>query len=885
VSVASRVAGWKLWQSGIASATGSMSPTFGTTTGPRVEIYVDESWIDISEDVRYASRITISGGRSDESSQLQRGTCKFTLNNRDGRYSPRNPVSPYYGKIGRNTAVRMSVDQEGTTRYRFHGEIVAWPSQWDNSGADVFVQVEGSGILRRLNQGAKPLRSSMYRTMTRETADPVRALWPCEDASGATSLASAVTGAASMTISGSVSVGAYSGYTASDPIPTLGAGSVSGLVPTYTLDSPDEEGNGPYLRARFLLAMPDAGIANGAVLFRIATTGTTARWDVIYLTTTNGTLRLAAYDTTGVQISSSFDITDAAINGKDTMVSVALTDDQGLGDVLAGLGVVYDDGTASTSNAASVSGAALGRATSVTVAPGLDCSGISVGHVFLQTAADPSPTPQDLIDGHKGESAFTRISRLCAEEGINFSGTDPGTGTTTMGPQTSKTIVALLTECVEADLGMLYEPRDQLGLGYRPRVSLYNQAPKVTLSYTTNDLLSPAVPVDDDQQTQNDIEVKREGGSSARAILTTGALSVLRPPAGVGLYDTSDTINVLDDGQLADQASWRLHLGTVDEPRYPELAVHLQRPSFASSYDLTAAALEAFIGDRVLITDQPVHQGGQDISVLVQSFTEQIDQFEHTIHWNGAPESPYQVAVADLDEVRADTSGSALRSAISDTDTTVVVSTTDGRLWTTTSSEFPFNVTVGGETVTVTAIAGADGEFETGVGDWTPTDCTISQSNSFVHAGLWGAFVLTVGTPSQADFRPTTPGYVTAGTSYTATMWGFSSAGYSTVSAAIDWRDADGNYMSTSAQSFSLPAATWTKLTITATAPAGAARVSWGPTITGNPPNGTAVYFDSIEFTPIDGQAFTVTRSVNGITKSHPAGTAISLLKPAIAAL
>jgi hypothetical protein len=725
MSVASRVAGWKRWNGGIASSAGPMSPTTGTPVGPRVEIYVDESWIDISEHVRYASRIVIAGGRSDESSQLQRGTCKFTLNNRDGRYSPRNPVSPYYGKIGRNTGVRVSVDQAGTTRYRFHGEIVAWPSQWDNSGADVYVQVEGSGILRRLNQGVKPLRSALFRALSRETANPVIAYWPVEDSAGSSTIASAVSGALPATISGAVTLSSYSGFAASAPIATLGAGGFRGVVPSYTVPST------PEAQLRFLLTIPSGGTANGAVVARINATATAARWDLLYLTTSTGTLRLEAYGSDGVAVGGgSLDIA-GAINGKDVMVTVRLVG--GAPDVAAFLNIDYTDGTETVSTATIFSGVTLGRITSIRIAPNSDITGTAVGQVSFQADASNSPTTFDLLQAYDGEAPFTRMARLCAEEGVSFSGTDPGAGTTTMGPQGVETLVALLTDCVEADLGMLYEPRDQFGLGYRPRVSLYNQDPKVTLSYATNDLLAPAVPVDDDQQTKNDIEVKREGGSSARAVLATGALSILPSPRGVGRYDTSDSLNIEDDGQLDSQASWRLHLGTVDEPRYPEQAVHLRRPSFASSYDLTAAALEAFIGDRVLTTDQPSHQGGADISILVQSFTEQIDQFEHTIRWNGAPESPFQVAVADDSVKRADTAGSALTAAITDIATAVTVATTSGPVWVDTAahaSEFPFDVVVGGEVMTVTAVTGTS----------SPQTFTVTRSvNGVIKAHSAGA--------------------------------------------------------------------------------------------------------------------------------------------------
>ncbi|WP_413102213.1 hypothetical protein [Streptomyces sp. Inha503] len=76
----------------------------------RVELNVGGTWTDITG---YAIRdpITITRGRSAEAGDVDPGQCTMTLNNRDGRFSPRNPLSPYYGQLGRNTPIRVSVHQ------------------------------------------------------------------------------------------------------------------------------------------------------------------------------------------------------------------------------------------------------------------------------------------------------------------------------------------------------------------------------------------------------------------------------------------------------------------------------------------------------------------------------------------------------------------------------------------------------------------------------------------------------------------------------------------------------------------------------------------------------------------------------------------------------
>jgi hypothetical protein len=72
------------------------------------EILIDEEWVDATPYVRggNVADIRIQRGFSSEQTNQSVGTCNFTLNNRDGLWSNRNPLSQYYGKVGRNVQVR-----------------------------------------------------------------------------------------------------------------------------------------------------------------------------------------------------------------------------------------------------------------------------------------------------------------------------------------------------------------------------------------------------------------------------------------------------------------------------------------------------------------------------------------------------------------------------------------------------------------------------------------------------------------------------------------------------------------------------------------------------------------------------------------------------------
>lgn len=72
---------------------------------PAAFLWYDGVWNDISTYVYYRDPITIVRGTPNESNTADPAACNFTLNNRSGRFSPRNPRSPLYGKIGKNTPI------------------------------------------------------------------------------------------------------------------------------------------------------------------------------------------------------------------------------------------------------------------------------------------------------------------------------------------------------------------------------------------------------------------------------------------------------------------------------------------------------------------------------------------------------------------------------------------------------------------------------------------------------------------------------------------------------------------------------------------------------------------------------------------------------------
>jgi hypothetical protein len=89
---------------------GVVTATFPTT--PRVvpvELFLNGQWVDVSTDLRAVRDVVITRGRRNEASQVEPSTCQLEFDNRSGNYSPRNPNGIYWGSLGRNTPIRLSV--------------------------------------------------------------------------------------------------------------------------------------------------------------------------------------------------------------------------------------------------------------------------------------------------------------------------------------------------------------------------------------------------------------------------------------------------------------------------------------------------------------------------------------------------------------------------------------------------------------------------------------------------------------------------------------------------------------------------------------------------------------------------------------------------------
>jgi hypothetical protein len=582
-------------------------------------------------------------------------------------------------------------------RIRFIGEVSSWPSRWDVSGRDVRVPIEAAGILRRLGQGNKALDSTLRRRIP--SYKPL-AYWPMEDGESATQATSPIPKVTPLRLS-PANWAATDSLASSRPLPTINSGTSTPCQMYGRVPAPSSTLTKWGVQWMYRLDQPNA--TTRTFMRILCATGTVAEWLIQF---GSGGTTVFGLGSDGSTVFSQGIATGSELYGQ--WVKVEFNAVQNGSNVNWHIGWVMLTGVATAFDG--VFAGTVGRPTAVASPPGgysSDLDGMTIGHISVWSV-DDTPAYDNAITAWAGETAGGRLTRLASEEGVPLARWGDATAQEQVGPQRPDALLALLEEAADADGGILYERRDATSLAYRDRISLYNQPVALALDYNVSGHVAPPLePVDDDQKVRNDVTVTRSGGAWGRAVLDEGPLSTQAPPNGVGVYDESVTLNLYNDAQPEQHAGWRLHLGTVDEARYPVLNLNM---AAAPSLIDTVTLVES--GDRLQVANPPAWLPPGPIDLLMQGYQETIG---HPVDWdfqlNCTPASPWTVAVVDDDVLgRVDTDGSKLAVGVSSTATTLSVAVTDGPLWITTAAyptEFPFDIEVGGERMRVTGITGA----------------------------------------------------------------------------------------------------------------------------------------------------------------------------------
>ncbi|MGX1133194.1 hypothetical protein RKD49_005384 [Streptomyces glaucescens] len=567
---------------------------------------------------------------------------RYPMNGRGHRFEVRNGIdgpvvaSPDFRAL--TPGATSFVDSAGLTwtlsgsaevrdrEDRFVGEVSAWPLRWSTDDADVWTPITATGILRRLGQGAKALDSPLQRRITLY-GDAV-AYWPMEDLSDAFQAYSPIPGVQAASLS-SVEWASFDTLPASAPLPKLtGNSALSAPVPANT--------PGQWHVEMFYTADGLVPSENVELLRIHSSDGTVRRWEILLR---SGLATVRGYSAANVKLLEHFiKLNHDVFSNWNRLRFFAVNRASG------GLFDWRIEWEAPGMNAAGYGSTYAGTCGSVSLLsadwPALT-EGWGIGHLAVLPLAG-SDVYNGSDNAYKGETALFRMRRLCVEEKITLTRTAGRFPTERVGYQRLDTLLNLLDAAADADGGLLTEDMRRIGLHYRDRSSMYAQDPAITLSYTGAGLGPDLEPVDDDSEIVNDITVTRDAGSSARAVLETGPLSVLPPPDGIGRYDASYTVSLADDDQTEPHAYWRLHKGTYDGARYPVVSLLLHKPGAEWLIPLVHSLRE---GDKIRLTDLPGWVSHEDVDLLVMGWNERLDLYRWELDLNCVPAGPWNTAL------------------------------------------------------------------------------------------------------------------------------------------------------------------------------------------------------------------------------------------------
>lgn len=614
---------------------------------------------------------------------------------------------------------------------RFTGEVSAWPQRAHISGRYLSVPIEAAGVSRRLGQGQPPQTSTLRRGVL-ALDPPAVAYWPCEDGPTSTAAASGL-GGPPLFAYGTIKFAQYTDLPASAALPVLSKSTLIGSIPDY----PDTG----EVQLRYVVVFPDSGLPDDWPITALFVGGTAPKWEIKYHT--GGALGIEVWWTADGQI---YDSGTYAFTVDSTTLMFSLELTQNGNDIDWQFETLELGATQGFLINGTLSFRRISRARRLIIDQYKKMQSLTIGHVQVRDTITDLFELSTEFNAFAGEQALFRMYRLCRQNQIPFGWITSGALTTYVGPQRVETLTALLAEAADVDGGTLYDARGDLGLMYRTRVGTYNQNNTLVADYAAGQVAPPLDPTDDDRNTRNDVTVTRRDGGSARAQLLSGSMSVAPPAAGgVGRYATQYTVNVAADRLLDDIAGWRLHLGTVNETRYPRVRINRADPDVATDPRLPTAALDLTVDDRFAITNPDPRLSRDDIIQIARGYSEHLSNFVHTITVNAAPASPYEVirvSGGGAYPSKLGTSGSELDAGVGQAATSLLVATADpGSRWTTDPAQTPISITIGGEVMTVTGVTG---------GASPQTFTVIRAVNGVVKSHPAGAAVVLTHPPTLA---------------------------------------------------------------------------------------------------------------------------------------
>lgn len=664
-----------------------------------VQLYYDGSWHDLVGDGEvFAQPIVITQGLADESGALRPASVTLQLDNATDKYRPTNPQSSLYGRAGRNAPLRVQVGTATRAVVELSSVVTDQTQDFRQTPARgrAWADVQAGGLLQRVNQWSKPIRSAFYRHNSRLAN--VVGYWPGEQDRGSTALFSPTTGTRQAVFR---DIAPDSQYRPPSSAPLLDFGASSDAdtgseMGAYFAADPggsDTAGWQISWAARYGQLVPgeqdvfdwgtrDAnGIYTAYGLYLDSTTG-----QILIYSARDGVGAVLAYgasysgwnwnDWTLIDV-------DASYSAGTTTIYVNWCNADNSANGFITTSFTGEPHRLSDWNASRFAGvpenSTMGHIVGVNVS--------STGGTDLFSSGR-----RTAFAAHTGERASYRFARLCAEEGIAYYVGGQFAASYPLGPQGVDTLPNLFKEIAATDDGLIYDVLDEAKLQYLSRADRYRRTPALTLTPTD----FPALPreVFDDKGLWNVVTARQRDGGEYTVSDDTSALGTQDPPDGVGEKRQDFDVSVADEVTALPQvANWWLRRGTVDLPRFPQLTLDLNAvPALVAAVDVLR------VGDVVEITGFRENT----IRLHVLGWTETIGTHTRTITFNCAADQQFVTGVWDATDSRWDSATHTLKTGVNTTATSVTFRSLSSKV--TWSASTPYDVFIAGERLTVTAM-------------------------------------------------------------------------------------------------------------------------------------------------------------------------------------
>lgn len=592
-------------------------------------------WVDVTQWLQVNPGISITRGRSDNSSSIPASVCTFTLKNADGRFTPEYISGAYYPNVKKGRKVRVTATHNSVDYIRFTGYIDEWTVDWPSAKTNLaFTQVTASSRKAKLDRGAE-LRSIIEAEYLQD--NPI-AYFPLGDSEGTTragnvstttqpQMAVTVIGAGS---TGNVSFGsatgpATDGLTAAlfTRVSATAGATLTMTSPTVLID-PFASATGTMLLECFFLtnATQEMGICQadqigffpGNAAYYLGTNSSGKLIGVSYSNGVTYTLTSAATVSDGLThhaaLRERYDGTNTVAHLFLDGVSVANTTIAG--DWRNTVYRVIGGGGALSANS---------------------CYAGTLAHVALtwsSAAISDTRIQQHSLagsTGFSGEASGARISRLATYAGVATADTDLDTGQSTSiaNQETSgQTPLSLMEDVVTTEGGLLFDARDG-ALTFHDRAHRYNAASVLALSAATGagEITKDLEPKLDDQNLVNDVTASRDAGVTVRAVDTASVSEYGTYRADVQLLTTSDS-------EVTDAANWKVNIGSTPRVRIPTVTVGIRRLSTSQA----TAVLAREISDRITLSNLPPQAPASSAGFFIEGYSETVTDLAYAITFN-----------------------------------------------------------------------------------------------------------------------------------------------------------------------------------------------------------------------------------------------------------